>query len=405
MLGGMMLDSSDRLDVGDANDVSTIGALVVTATDKIAEVEDVWRRLETAGVESPGQSYDFIRYWVEDRAIAARDQLYVVASIGGRPLALMALYRRRLFGIRVLKWFPGSHVGCNAPLVDRERVSTLGVEGRKALWRAMMDKATGADAIYLRAVPDEGNGLFDELGSALAVETLYRSQFNSWEECDQVQRSRSRRKHDRQQGDRLSALGEVTFEELRNGNDTADVVATMFRHRSARFRQMGVRDPFVTENMLGFYEQSLRPDSAIDVRLHVLRLNGEVVATRYNIVHGNRMFCLISSMSDDSRIQGGSPGKQCLLRVMQKVFDEGYGIFDMGAGFTDEKRHWCNVQVPLRMHYLALTPQGRLAVAGHELFQRVRARVKADKRLMSWARAIGQVVHGRGRQARSHDPH
>ena len=55
----------------------------------------------------------------------------------------------------------------------------------------------------------------------------------------------------------------------------------------------------------------------------MLRLNGEIVAVRYNIVHGDRMFCLISSMSDDPAIQNGSPGKQCLLRVMQTVFDAG----------------------------------------------------------------------------------
>lgn len=396
----MLLDSSDVADGERAGAVATAGAcFAVTVTSRIEDVEDIWRGLEAAGVESPGQSYDFIKYWVEQRDIPEADQLYVVGAIGDAPVALMALHRQRLMGIRVLKWFPRSHVGCNAPLVDHQRLAALGPEGRKALWRAMLGEVRGADAVYLRAVPapeGEHAGLFAELGNAIDVDTLYRSQFSSWEECDQLQRSRSRRKHDRQQGDRLTAMGEVTFEELRNGDDTREAVATMFRHRSARFRQMGVRDPFVCENMLGFYEDSLLPGSGVDVRLHVLRLNGEIVATRYNIVHQNRMFCLISSMSDDPAIQGGSPGKQCLLRVMQRVFDEGFRFFDMGAGFTDEKRHWCNVQTPLRVHYVALTPQGRVAAGAHELLQRTRARIKADKRLRGWARAVGQVLHGRG---------
>jgi CelD/BcsL family acetyltransferase involved in cellulose biosynthesis len=396
----MLLDSSDLADGDRAGAIAGVSAdFAVIATNRIEDVEDIWRGLEAAGVESPGQSYDFIKYWVEQRGIREADQLYLVGAIRDAPVALMALHRRRLLGIRVLKWFPRSHVGCNAPLVDHQRLAALGPEGRKALWRAMMAKVRGADAVYLRAVPapeGEHAGHFDELGSAIGVDTLYRSQFTSWEECDQVQRSRSRRKHDRQQGDRLTAMGEVTFEELRNGDDTRGVVDTMFRHRSARFKQMGMRDPFVRENMLGFYEDSLMPVSGVDVRLHVLRLNGAIVATRYNIVHQDRMFCLISSMSDDPAIQGGSPGKQCLLRVMQRVFDEGFRTFDMGAGFTDEKRHWCNVQTPLRVHYMALTPQGRLAVGGHELLLRARARIKADKRLMGWARAIGHLLHGRG---------
>jgi hypothetical protein len=68
----------------------------------------------------------------------------------------------------------------------------------------------------------------------------------------------------------------------------------------------------------------------------------------------------------------------------------------MGAGLTDEKRHWCNVQTPLRVHYVALTPQGKLAIGGHELFQRTRARIKANKRLMGGIRALGQLLRARG---------
>ena len=112
------------------------------------------------------------------------------------------------------------------------------------------------------------------------------------------------------------------------------------------------------------YDATVAPNSGVDVRLHVLRLNGEIVAVRYNVVHGDRFFCLISSMSDDPAIQGGSPGKQCLLRVMQTVFDQGARIFDMGAGFTDEKRHWCNVQIPVRQHYIPLSAIGSVSASG-----------------------------------------
>jgi len=130
------------------------------------------------------------------------------------------------------------------------------------------------------------------------------------------------------------------------------------------------------------------PGSAVDVRLHALRLNGEIVALRYNIVHGDRLFCLISSMSVDPAIQPGSPGKQCLLRVMQTVFDNGYHPFDMGNGFTDEKRHWCNVQIPVRQHYIALTPVGRLASSLHRSWQVGRKRIKENKQLLGFIKSV-----------------
>ena len=371
------------------------GSIDVLVTCRIEEVEAAWRQLTSKAIESPGQSYDFIRLWVSERQIVEADQRYVVGLVDGQPVALLPLHRKRVHGLPILTWFPGANAGCYAPVADSERLAGLGSDGRKALWAAMTGKLSGADVVYLRSIPVEVGGhvgLFDELGATLAVETLYRSQYSSWEECDRLQRSKSRRKHDRQQGDRLAAMGEVSFCDLRNADDTDCAIETMFKQRSARFKSMGIRDTFVADGLIDFYHKAARPGSGVDVRLHVLRLNGDIVAVRYNIVHNDRMFCLISSMSDDPAIQNGSPGKQCLLRVMQSVFDEGFRVFDMGSGFTDEKRHWCNVQTPLRQHYIGLTPQGALILRLHQAFQLTRAAIKANPQLKSWIRNVRHAI-------------
>ncbi|MGV8832980.1 MAG: GNAT family N-acetyltransferase [Devosia sp.] len=369
-------------------------AITVTVSQRLADVEAVWRELTAKAIESPGQSFDFIRVWVAGRGIAAKDQRYVVGRVDGVAVALLPLHRKRVFGLPILTWFPGANAGCYAPVADYDRLAALGPYGRKALWTAMTGAISGGDVVYLRSIPTEvggHEGLFDELGSTLTVETLYRSEYGSWEDCDRLQRNKSRRKHDRQQGDRLTAMGEVSFEEIRNGQDAGPALETMFQQRSARFKAMGIRDTFVQDCLIGFYQDTAAPDSGIDVRIHVLRLNGDIVAVRYNIVHNDRMFCLISSMSDDLSIQNGSPGKQCLLRVMQTVFDQGIAVFDMGSGFTDEKRHWCNVQMPLRQHYIGLNWRGALVVRAHQAFQMARARVKASKQLKSAIRKARQL--------------
>ncbi|WP_193335406.1 GNAT family N-acetyltransferase [Devosia beringensis] len=365
-------------------------AISVSVSHSIGEVEEIWRALTVKTIESPGQSFDFIRAWVTQRDIAPSAQHYVVGRVDGVVVALLPLHRRRVYGMQVLTWFPGAHAGCHAPVADHDRLAALGPAGRRALWAAMTAALGRGDVIYLRSIPARvggHDGLFDELGTSLAVETLYRSEYASWAECDRLQRSKSRRKHDRQQGDRLNAMGTVSFEEIGNGGETRQAIDTMFLQRSARFKAMGIRDTFVQDCLTGFYQQLAGPSSGVDVRLHILRLDGAIVAVRYNVVHGNRMFCLISSMIDDPTIQHGSPGKQCLLRVMQCVFDHGIAVFDMGSGFTDEKRHWCNVQLPLRQHYIGLTWQGMLIVAVHQTFQKTRARIKANKQLKSAFRA------------------
>ena len=371
------------------------GEITAEVSDDLEAVEAIWRRLQAGGIESPGQNFDFIHAWLQHHGIAREDQRYVVGCVDGEAVALLPLHRKRVNGVSAFTWFPGANVGCYAPVSNYGRLAALDPEERCMLWKAMFSRLDGADMVYLHSIPAEvggHRGLFDELGATLEVETLYRSEYASWDECDRLQRSKSRRKHDRQQGDRLNAMGAVSFEEVRNGGDTTCAIETMFIQRSARFRAMGIRDTFVRDRLIGFYHDLAKPDSGVDVRLHILRLDGEIVAVRYNVVHNDRMFCLISSMSDDPAIQHGSPGKQCLLRVMQTVFDGGIRVFDMGSGFTDEKRHWCNRQVPLRQHYFGLTPQGAVIVKAHRLFQKARAAVKANPQLKAAVRSLHQLL-------------
>lgn len=380
--------------------------VAVRLSHRLDDVADAWVTLAGGEVVSPGQDIGFVRTWIGALAIPEVDQFFLSAELDGRPLALLPVYRRRVKGVRVLSFFPGDHVGCNAPLVDGARLARMGSVERSALWSALLAPVTGADMLYLRAVPEtliDGIDIFAELGESLTAETLYRSVFASWDEANTTQRSKSRRKHDRQQGERLEALGEVSFEEIKAGPQSADLLEILFRQRAARFRDMGIVDPFAC-SVRKFYNATIATGSGVDVRLHVLRLSGDIVAMRYNIAHGERMFCLISSMSDCQEIQNGSPGKQCLLRVMQTVFDAGYRVFDMGAGFTDEKRHWCNVQTPLRHHYVPLTAIGGLAANGHRGTQWLKAKIKANKTLLALAKRLRAGLH-KGQAAEAREAH
>lgn len=367
------------------------GSVSAWASSRLEEVEAVWQRLERRGIESPGQSLPFIRSWAKALGIAEADQLYIVGQVDGIAVALLPLLRRRRHGVRVLSWFPGSHVGCNAPLIDRDRLAALTPVQRRDLWARMRAEARDADVLYLKAVPElvvDGVDLFDGLGTSLPADTLYRAEFSSWAEADTTQRGKTRRKHDRQQGDKLEAMGRVTFEQIEAGPEHLPILELMFRQRGARFSEMGIRDPFCMAGIRRFYDSTIGTQSGLKVVLHVLRLDGEIVALRYNIAHGDRLFCLISSMSTQPRLQPGSPGKQCLLRVMQSVFDCGYRMFDMGAGLTDEKRHWCNVQIPVREVYAPLSPAGQVAAALHQSWKQLRRRIKDDPRLFGAIKSI-----------------
>jgi CelD/BcsL family acetyltransferase involved in cellulose biosynthesis len=391
-LDGAMTDTNSNGSAARAQELC--GRLHVYIANHIEDVEAAWRQLSPAAVVSPGMSYDFIRLWVQNRRIPSEQQHYVVGEVDGQVIAILPLHLKSIRGIKVFTWFPGTNAGCYTPVTDYDRLAALGDKGRAELWDAMIGALKGAGLVYLRSIPANfggHEGLFDGLGTSLETELLYRAEFSSWTQCDAEQRSRSRRKHDRQQGERLAALGEVSFEEITTPELAHPVIDMMFRQRSERFRDQGIRDCFVEDDLIGFYHELAEAGSGVDVVLHVLRLDGDVVAVRYNIVVGRSMFCLISSMSDSKQIQVGSPGKQCLLRVMQSVFDAGHDVFDMGAGLTDEKRHWCNVQVPLRHHYISLSPFGDVVAEAHGAVQRLRMWAKANPAMKKLARGALQA--------------
>lgn len=381
----------------DAGVLTTDDGLVVTITHKLSEVEKAWRALTAEHIESPGQNIDFIRLWIAALGIAEADQFYAIAHENGVPIALMPLQRRWDKGVRVLSWFPGPHVGCDAPVVDTARLAAMPATQRRRLWIRMLRSFRGADVVYLKSVPQllvDGQDIFAELGQWIEAETLYRAAFTNFAEADATQRNKSRRKHDRQQGDKLAAMGEIAFEVVENGPEALAVLETMFAQRAARFKEMGVFNPFAVPAIRAFYDSTAQQDSGLALKLHVLRLNGEIVAVRYNVEHGDRLFCLISSMSEAPELRPGSPGKQCLLRVMQTIYDSGFRVFDMGEGLTDEKRHWCNQQISVRHHYVPITRRGALAASAHRRWQVTRAQIKSDPRLLDMAKRVRGLLVG-----------
>ena len=378
-----------------ASSTTNLTGFEISVSHRLDDVARIWRALTAETIESPGQQIDFIRFWTDAFRVPEADQFYIVASDEGIPVALIPLQRRKDKGLRVLSWFPGAHVGCDAPIIDRARVAEMSPDRRRRLWLDALEGVDGVDLVYLKSVPRlpvAGVDLFAELGQSVEGDTLYRARFKSFEEADRTQRNKSRRKHDRQQGEKLEAMGTVSFEELGNGEVALDALEVMFRQRGARFGEMGVVDPFSVPAVRAFYDSTVGPGSGVPVKLHVLRLNGGIISMRYSIVHGDRLFCLISSMSEDAALRPGSPGKQCLLRVMQTVFDEGFHVFDMGEGCTDEKRHWCNELVAVRHHYIPVTRRGAIGVWLHRGWQMARRRIKSDPNLLAMAKRVRAAV-------------
>ncbi|AEQ51818.1 hypothetical protein KKY_1807 [Pelagibacterium halotolerans B2] len=368
---------------------------------RIEDVSDAWRRLEGPNCTLASQKYGLVSAWIEAGEIAAADCAFIVIEMAGAPVALLPLVRRRAYGLRVATWFTGDHLGSYAPLIDLERWGTVSDGEQARLWRQGFALLARCDLVHLPDIPAafaQASGLSAAFGGRMLSDGVHISRYGDWASCDAERRDKRRRKVDRQQGSKLAGQGEIGFEVVAAGAEADGIIDTMFAHRAERFKVQGIRDPFRYGPIKGFYKRAMQGAGGI---LHVLRLDGEVIAVRYNIEAGGGLYSLITSMHPSPEMQFGSPGKQNLLRAMEASFDGGYGFIDMGKGESDEKRLWCNEKQPLMAFAHALTPIGRVAAAGLAVGERAKGAIKNHPELFDMYRKLRARFGGRVHSART----
>jgi|TARA_A100001391_G_scaffold55285_1_gene33829 CelD/BcsL family acetyltransferase involved in cellulose biosynthesis len=373
----------------------------VSVHQRIEDVADAWQRLENAHCTLASQKYGLISAWIEAGALGSADCVFIVISLAGVPVALLPLMRKRAYGLRVASWFTGDHLGSYAPLIDLERWRTVAEGEQVRLWRQGFSLLADCDLVHLPDMPAslaQASGLSVAFGGRVLADCVHISRYDDWASCDAERRDKRRRKVDRQQGSKLAGRGEVNFEIVTAGAEADGIIDTMFAHRAERFKVQGIRDPFRHGPVKAFYKHAMQSADGI---LHVLRLDGQVIAVRYNIEAGGGLYSLITSMHPSPDMQFGSPGKQNLLHAMQASFDGGYRFIDMGKGESDEKRLWCNEKQPLMAFAHALTPTGRLAAAGLAAGERAKGAIKTHPALFDMYRKLRSRMGGRVQTART----
>ncbi|MEQ8446213.1 MAG: GNAT family N-acetyltransferase [Pelagibacterium sp.] len=380
----------------DATPKAGLTSASVSVYQRIEDVAATWQRLETAHCVLASQKLGLVSAWIEAGTVRAADCAFIVISLAGEPVVLLPLMRKRTYGLRVATWFTGDHLGSYAPLVDLERWAGVPEEEQVRSWRQAFASLADCDLVHLPDVPGslaQASGLSMAFDGRTLADSVHVSRYLDWAGCDADRRDKRRRKVDRQQGSKLEGRGEVGFDIVTAGAEADGIIDTMLAHRAERFKVQGIRDPFRHGPIKAFYKRAMQSAGGI---LHVLRLDREVIAVRYNIEAGGGLYSLITSMHPSPEMQSGSPGKQNLLRAMQTSFDGGYGFIDMGKGESDEKRLWCNEKQPLMAFAHPLTPAGRLVAAGLAVGERVKGVIKTHPALFDTYRKLRSRVAGRG---------
>jgi CelD/BcsL family acetyltransferase involved in cellulose biosynthesis len=346
----------------------------------MGEAEPYWRVLE-AGLATPYQAYDFLKFWQRHVGSAAGVTPCIVVGFdaAASPLFLWPLGRRHLGPWRVVEFLGGKHTNFNMALWR------CGIAGRIELadLRAVLARLAGrADLLRLCNQPLTWGGTTNPF-ALLAHQRAANFGFSGalipdFEALLRARTNSATRKKMRKKERALAELGTVTFERAQGAPRIRQVLDAFFKQKSARMRAFGIADAFAQADVRRFIEAAATEHSPAGeplLELYALSVDDMVVATMGGMVGGGR-FCAMFNSIALGRFTVHSPGEQLLLHLVHRCCERGLTGFDLGIGEARYKNLFCGDAEPLFDSFLPLTFGGRLPVQALRLIDAGKRTIK-----------------------------
>jgi CelD/BcsL family acetyltransferase involved in cellulose biosynthesis len=343
-------------------------AQVHTVT-KLHELEACWRSLETNGLATPYQLFDWSVAWTRSMAgelglepliVAFRDQR-------GRLLMMLPLCVQRKSGLRIARFLGGKHANMNLPLLERSLAAKLASSDvRKAL--ATVAMRHDIDVFHFENQPLAWDGV----SNPILMLPHQPSANSAWktalmvdpEEMVKSLMSSESRKKLRHKERKLGDLGPVTYREARDAAEALAVLEVFLQQKAQRFSAMGIANPFANESTQAFLRSGVTvglPERRAPITLHAMRAGDRVLSVFGGAIHHGRYTGMFTSFDADPGVAKYSPGDLLLLNLIRDMCDKGLDVFDLGTGDAAYKNDYCSTEEPLADSFLPFTLSGRAA--------------------------------------------
>lgn len=321
----------------------------------LADVEDVWRKLEAENPVSVYQRFDWVATWYQNLIVGSgnadnfQPQLIHIYK-GEQIVALLPLCLRQLRGIRILSWLGDEHFNYMGGVYETHFLQSLDEAQFNTLWRAVCDQLPTFHVLWLTHQALEINhhqSPFRWISQYPAANSSHQLLFphHDWDELLKTLRSKSTRKRMRNEESRLSREGELSWKRVTEANEIAHYLNTLFSQREERFKVLGIEQEADIAAYQDFYlallKGSLERQDDLAYMM-VIELDEEVLATIVIAQTGDKLYLIINSMTN-SRFQQWSPGDYLLRLVMQAACEQKALLIDFGLGEdSNYKTAWCN---------------------------------------------------------------
>jgi CelD/BcsL family acetyltransferase involved in cellulose biosynthesis len=170
----------------------------------------------------------------------------------------------------------------------------------------------------------------------------------------------------------------MTFTRADSDADALRVLDTFFQQKIARMRQIGQTDVFGDGSVQNFLRAAvIRTNGRQPIEIYSLAVGPDIIATFAGVSDDERFSAMFNSIDPD-RFQTESPGEQSLFQLVRHCCERGLKTFDLGIGEARYKNLFCQDDEPVFDTFIALTPGGRLYVAGARVAQAAKRWIKSS---------------------------
>jgi len=365
----------------------------------IRSLDDVWRHFEATALATPYQAYGWIRSFVETvgatHGMAFRCALLRDAQ--GSLCALLPLVITRRSGIRFAEFIGGKHANYHMGLYAPAFAARLDAVLTQQMLTEIGAAIGGLDALVFVNQPTHWRGYLNPpalLAAGPSPSRAYKLALIAGDGDATLKRSMSShaRKKLKNKHSRFRDFGPSAMNRARTPDEIERVLSAFLEQKAARFRAMGVPDPFAEPAVRSFLSRAASGDgkAAPAIELYSLDLAGKSTATYVGATLGERFSGMATSFDMESETVRTSPGELLLAELIRRKCHDGSAVFDLGVGEARYKTTFCDDHDDLVDTFLPLTLKGRLFAATARAKRELKRRIKASPLALKLAqRALG----------------
>ncbi len=315
-------------------------------------LEQIWRRFETDCDHWVFQCYDWLFHWqqtIGEKQLLIEPTVLVVTD-QDNPVALFPFGIRRTAGIRVLEFLGGAQADYNAPLIHP---AYLASEQLGEIWRVAEKNLSSHNVRSFIRLPADSSHCVNPWPAMLGAKltsVAYSANLPQTIAALEKQVSARRQADSKRQLKRLSALGQPKFSFVESDAAHFKVIKTMIAQKRERYRNTGVRDIFSVQAIQDFYlNLSGKLGEAGRIHVSALSLNGEILATHWGAIYGDRYYWLMPANASGDW-EKYSVGRLLLEHTMRWAIENDLKVFDFTVGDEEYKKVWCDRQLLIYDH-------------------------------------------------------